>query len=366
MPHRLLQGLVFAAVVACRRELAPPPASLTITPEVIAAGQADWSETSADGTLVRQTRVDGRCDVVATKADGVPVWTTHECLADPHQLRFLSHDATMLVVIDPMPKALPTAPVAVRTYLRGSLARRWSAAELVTPGALQVAGGRTFWLADTHDAFLVASTVDGVSLVLADGAKAFVSFAAGDVKVARALAAAAAGTVPKAEKNGVAACTGATPCRYTDDQGTEHVVMDPDDIPGQFLARARPIDGRNLSIIAGAPTFAPQVDEPEPYVDAPPADEPAPAADAPAPKPPAPRKKVTDERGYVPMSEYDKDTVIMPIPASDGYYRNDGFHQTGGHIDHLSVRREAPPQGSVCDTMKNPSTGQYEMGCKPP
>jgi hypothetical protein len=238
---RMRQLYVFAVMLPMCHTPAATPAGPSETDTSAAAKVAPAAETpelshlswstvaDAPGALVELRQIataKGRCSLTAT-VGGATRWAADVCIASRTQLRFLSPDGDSLVVLEPLPDfASPLGAI----YRRGRRLTELTPASLhLRPGAMRVEAGKVHWLGERDQRVSAA----GVEVQLADGSTLLIGLDA----AAEPLPAAAVASPGSPEP---ARCS---PCSYTDDSGTYHLVENLEQIPEQFRKRADRVRG---------------------------------------------------------------------------------------------------------------------------
>jgi len=219
----------------CGCTRAAPPAAV---PEVQVVPQAlvpwTWSTLGVTSGVVAEVRQEssqkGHC-VVTASLGSQKVWSTAKCLAMKDDLRFVSADATTLIVLKSRPEAESSDFALV--YRNGNRTAALTAGALHLPAsAVRDDAGALTWVAPREPREMAT----GVEVELLDGSSLVVGFD-GTSKVTPAALSSAA--IPA----GAEACA---PCSYTDKDGVYHFVETAGDVPLQYRAVAHSVRGSVL------------------------------------------------------------------------------------------------------------------------
>lgn len=212
----------------------------------------EWYAYSAGGRaqLHQEARAEGVCELTCTlDAAPQPDWRREGCVGTKNDFRFVSDSCEYALVL------LERAALEGETwatsrvgtlYGRDGSARPVPAGRLVRDGSkLRVSSGRFFWLAGTAGIaggarpVSVSGGLGGVSLTTADRQSHELRFeGAGGAEWVRPL-------------DALEAHADAGWFRYTDAEGTEHVVESLGQVPRRYRARAQPVTA-SVSTLGGA------------------------------------------------------------------------------------------------------------------
>jgi len=225
-----LCGCTRAAPPAAVPEVQVAPAA--VVPPALAAWT--WSTLAVTSGVLAEVRQEssqkGRC-VVTAAVGSQKVWSTAKCLAMKDDLRFVSPDATTLIVLKSRPET-ENSDFAV-VYRKGDRTAALSAGALHLPAsAVRDDAGALTWLAPRE----AREMATGVEVELLDGTLLVVGFD-GTSKVTPAALSSAA--IPA----GAEACA---PCSYTDKDGVYHFVETAGDVPLQYRGAAHKVRGSVL------------------------------------------------------------------------------------------------------------------------
>lgn len=206
----------------------------------------NWSIQSANGEWVARQRTDDgqSCKVRASKRETRElVWESEGCLGTREDLRLLSADGEVIMVLFPEPviDVMPLGDVEVGFLAeRGQRSKALLARDFLDPASLRVGEESLTWLKLRNGGAIVQHRGSEVELSLSSRRQALVSFSGeielGEVEQPRELGA-------QEDERWPEACPPSVPCTYVDSKGVFHMVESGSLVPREYWTVAKAIDG---------------------------------------------------------------------------------------------------------------------------